>query len=123
MTRAVSFDHLVGARAAVGCRSNLDDLRTPALNMLPGRISANRRLFKNFELLQPSQEGVRRRMGLFLTLRAFDSVQDFVALVDSGSNLLFASKTRSVRKIADDASILEMQLRREIELDRHTTKT
>jgi hypothetical protein len=62
-------------------------------------------------------------MGLFLTPGAFDSVQDFVALVDSGSNLLFASKTRSVRKIADDAPILEMQFRREIKLGRHNLET
>jgi len=31
-------------------------------------------------------------MGLFLALRAFDPVQDFVSLIDSWPNLLLASK-------------------------------
>ena len=62
-------------------------------------------------------------MSLFFALSAFHFVQDFVSLVDPRSNLLFTSKTRSVVEIADDASILEMQLRREIELNCHTAKT
>ena len=62
-------------------------------------------------------------MSVFFALSAFHFVQDFVSLVDPRSNLLFTSKTRSVVEIADDASILEMQLRREIELNRHTAKT
>ena len=62
-------------------------------------------------------------MGLFLALRAFDPVQDFVSLIDSWPNLLLASKASRVVEVADDAPILEMQLRREIKLGRHTAET
>jgi hypothetical protein len=62
-------------------------------------------------------------VGVFLALRAFHSVQDFVALIDSWSNLLLASEAHRVVKIADNAPILEMQLRREIKLGRHTAET
>ena len=62
-------------------------------------------------------------MSVFFALSAFHFVQDFVSLVDPRSNLLFTSKTRSVVEIADDASILEMQLRREVKLGRHTAET
>lgn len=62
-------------------------------------------------------------MGLFLALRAFDPVQDFVSLIDSWPNLLLASKASRVVEVADDAPIFEMQLRREIKLGRHTSET
>ena len=58
-------------------------------------------------------------MGVFLVLRAFYLVQDFVSLVDAGPNFLFASKACRVAEIANDAPIFEMQLGREIELDLH----
>jgi len=61
-------------------------------------------------------------MGLFLALRAFDPVQDFVSLIDSWPNLLLASKASRVVEVADDAPILEMQLRREIKLGRHISE-
>jgi len=47
-------------------------------------------------------------MGLFLALRAFDPVQDFVSLIDSWPNLLLASKASRVVEVADDAPIFEM---------------
>lgn len=62
-------------------------------------------------------------MGLFLALRAFDPVQDFVSLIDSWPNLLLASKASRVVEVADDAPIFEMQLRREIKLGRHIPET
>ena len=62
-------------------------------------------------------------MSLFLALRAFHFVQDFVALVDPRSNLLLARKAHCVVEIADDAPIFEVQLRCEIELGRHSVKT
>src|SRR4051812_32987790 len=80
-------------------------------------------LFKNVQLLQPSHKGMCCSMGLFLALRAFDPVQDFVSLIDSWPNLLFTSKASRVVEVADDASIFEMQLRREIKLGRHTSET
>ena len=76
-------------------------------------------LFKNVQLFQPSHKG----MCLFLALRAFDPVQDFVSLIDSWPNLLLASKASRVVEVADDAPILEMQLRREIKLGRHISET
>jgi len=89
-----------------------------SMNPAPGAA-----LFKNVQLFQPSQKGVCCSMGVFRALRAFHSVQDFVALVDSWSNLLLASKVRRVVEIANDVPILEMQLRREIKLGRHTRET
>jgi hypothetical protein len=62
-------------------------------------------------------------MGLFVALRALYPVQNFVALVDSWSSLLFASKADRVVEVADDAPIPEMQLRREIKLNRHAAET
>src|SRR5215471_15397873 len=50
-------------------------------------------------------------------------VQNFIALVDSRSNLLLARKAHRVVKVADDPPILEMQLRREIKLNRHAAET
>ena len=40
-----------------------------------------------------------------------------------GADLLLPGKARRVVQIPDDASVLEMQLRREIELDRHAAET
>jgi hypothetical protein len=53
-------------------------------------------------------------MGGFLIFSPFYLVQDLVSLVDPRANLLLPSKARRVFEIPDDASILEMQLRREI---------
>jgi hypothetical protein len=53
-------------------------------------------------------------MGFFSALRVFHLVQDFIALVDSRSSLLLARKARGVVEVADDAPVLEMQFRREI---------
>jgi hypothetical protein len=50
-------------------------------------------------------------------------VQDFIALVDSRSSLLLARKARGIVEVADDPPILEMQLRREIKLNRHAAET
>ena len=51
-------------------------------------------------------------MGGFSILGAL--VQDLVSLVDPGADLLLPGKARRVVQIPDDASVLEMQLRREI---------
>jgi hypothetical protein len=68
-------------------------------------------------------ERVRRRMGGFTILGAFDLVQDLVSLVDPRADLLLPGKARRVFQIPDDASILEMQLRGEIELNQHAAET
>ena len=62
-------------------------------------------------------------MGLLSGLREFHPVQDFIALVDSRSSLLLARKARRVVEVADDPPILEMQLRREIKLNRPAAET
>ena len=62
-------------------------------------------------------------MGGFTILGALDLVQDLVSLVDPRADLLLPGKARRVFQIPDDASILQMQLRREIELDRHAAET
>jgi hypothetical protein len=49
-------------------------------------------------------------------------VQNFVALVDSWSRLLLASKADPVIEVADDAHIPEMELWLEIKLNRHARK-
>jgi hypothetical protein len=64
-------------------------------------------LFENVQLFQPSHKGVCCSMGLFFALRALHPVQNFIALVDSRSSLLLASKARRVVEVADDAPILE----------------
>jgi hypothetical protein len=48
---------------------------------------------KNVQLFQPSDEGMRGSIGIFLVLRAFGFVQDFGALVDSWPNLLLAQSS------------------------------
>ncbi len=45
-------------------------------------------------------------MGLFVALRGLYLAQNFVALVDSWSSLLLASKADRVVEVADDAPIL-----------------
>jgi hypothetical protein len=62
-------------------------------------------------------------MGFLLGLCAFDLMEDLVALVDAGPRLLLARKARCVIQITDDPSIPEVNLRREIELDRHAFAT
>ena len=62
-------------------------------------------------------------MGGFTILGAFDLVQDLVALVDPRADLLLPGKARRVVQVPDDASILQVQFRGEIELDRHAAKT
>src|SRR5262249_37403492 len=93
------------------------------------RRSANDRavrvavLFENLQFLQPSHEGMCCGVGLLTALRLLDPVQDFIALVDSRSSLLLARKARCIVEIADDPAILEVQLRREIKLNRHAAET
>jgi hypothetical protein len=58
-------------------------------------------------------------MGLFAAFGALHFVQNLVALIDSGSSLLFASKGLGVFEITDDAPIPEMQFWRKIKLGRH----
>jgi hypothetical protein len=62
-------------------------------------------------------------MGLFSGPRELHLMQDFVALVDSRSCLLFAREARRVVEVADDPPILEMQFRREIKFNRHAAET
>jgi hypothetical protein len=62
-------------------------------------------------------------MGGFLIFSPFYLVQDLVSLVDPRANLLLPSKARRVFEIPDDAPILEMQFRREIELNQHVAET
>ena len=81
------------------------------------------RLIQNVELLHPSHEQMRRSMGGFLIFSPFHLVQDLVSLVDPRANLLLPSKARRVFEIPDDAPILEMQFRREIELNQHVAET
>lgn len=80
-------------------------------------------LFENLQFLQPSHKRMRCGVGLLPVLRVLDPVQDFIALVDSRSSFLLARKARRVVEVADDPSVLEMQLRREIKLYRHAAET
>src|SRR5262249_44219614 len=80
-------------------------------------------LFENLQFLQPSHKGMCRGVRPFSALRVLNPVQDFIALVDSGSSLLFARKAHRVVEVADDPTILEMQFRREIKLSRHAAET
>jgi hypothetical protein len=52
-------------------------------------------------------------MGLFVALSTLHFVQNFVALIDSRSSFLFASKLLRVFEIPNDPPILEMQFWRE----------
>jgi hypothetical protein len=58
-------------------------------------------------------------MGLFVALSTLHFVQNFVALIDSRSSLLFASKRLRVFEIPNDPPILEMQFWRKIKLGRY----
>src|SRR5213080_1820845 len=58
-------------------------------------------------------------MYFFFALCALHFMQNFVTLVDSRPGLLFASKVQRVANVADDASVLEMELGREIKRSRH----
>ena len=80
-------------------------------------------LFENLQFLQPSHKGMRCSVGLFSALRLLHPVQDFIALVDSRSSLLLARKARLIVEVADDPPILEMQLRREMKLNRYAAET
>ena len=62
-------------------------------------------------------------MGGFLIFSTFYLVQNLVSLVDPRANLLLPSKARRFFEIPDDAPILEMQFRREIELNQHIAET
>ena len=62
-------------------------------------------------------------MGFFPALGALHAVQYFIAPVDTWSSLLLASKTRRVIEVANDAPILQVELRREIKLDHRAEKT
>jgi hypothetical protein len=46
-------------------------------------------------------------------------MQDFVTLIDAGPSFLLARGAECIVEVADDASILEMQLGREMKLNRH----
>jgi hypothetical protein len=74
------------------------------------RLSENPPIQEHPALPAIAKRSEPQLMGAFVALRAFHSVQDFVALIDSWSNLLLASETHRVAEIADDAPILEMQL-------------
>src|SRR5262249_4606823 len=50
-------------------------------------------------------------------------VQDFISLVESRASLLVTRKARRIVEIADDPHIFEMQLRRELKLNRHARET
>jgi len=80
-------------------------------------------LFENLQFLQPSHKEMCCSVGLFSALRVLHLVQDFIALVDSRSSLLLARKARGIVEIADDPPILEVQLWREIKLNRHGAET
>src|SRR5262249_37423283 len=62
-------------------------------------------------------------MRFFFAPCALHLMQNFVTLIDSWSGLLFAGKVHSVVNVADDASVLKMELGREIELGRHAAET
>src|SRR5262249_12637883 len=61
-------------------------------------------------------------VGLFSALRVLHPVQDFIALVDSRPSLLLARNTHCVVEVADDRSILELELGREIKLGGHAAE-
>jgi hypothetical protein len=58
-------------------------------------------------------------MSLLFPPRLLDLMQDFVTLIDAGPSFLLAREAECIVEVADDASILEMQLGREMKLNRH----
>src|SRR5262249_32350985 len=62
-------------------------------------------------------------MGFFFALRTLHLVQNFVALIDSRSCLLLASKAQRIFHIAYDPPVFKTQFRREIKLGCHGAGT
>ena len=62
-------------------------------------------------------------MCFFCALCALQLVQDFITLVDPWSGLLLASKAQCIYNIANDASVFEMELRREMKRSCHAEET
>src|SRR5947207_2512047 len=82
-------------------------------------------LFDNLQFFQPAQEQMGRGVGLFLVPRPLQGMQYLVALVDTGTRLLFTHERRSIFDIANDPPVDQPQFRREIEFychDRITTR-
>jgi hypothetical protein len=50
---------------------------------------------------------------------ALHGMQDLVALIDAGTQLLLAREADGVVEMANDASVLEVQLRREVKCECH----
>src|SRR5947209_5551892 len=100
------------------------DNRKEACGLCSNRIrpSNNCLLLDGLEFLDPANEHVGCRVGLLLSLRALDRVQHLVALVDSGTRLLLASKANGILKITDDPTVPEVQLRCEVELMYHARR-
>jgi hypothetical protein len=79
-------------------------------------------LLDGVEFLDPANEHMGCSVGLLLGLRALHRVQHLVALVDSGTHLLLASKANGILKIADDPTVSEMQFRCEVEIRSHAKR-
>src|SRR5207302_10642041 len=58
-------------------------------------------------------------MGLLAALRAFQCVQNLIADIHARPRLMLARESSRILDVADDAGVLEVELRSEIELDRH----
>lgn len=56
---------------------------------------------------------------LLAGLGPFERVQDLIALVDTWPQFLLARKTNGVVEMTDDAPVAQVQLGRELELERH----
>src|SRR5262249_849762 len=80
-------------------------------------------LFENLQFLEPSHKGMCCSVRLFSALRVLHPVQDFMGWGESRASFLLAGKARRMVEVADDPPILEMQLRREMKLNRHAAET
>ena len=79
----------------------------------------SRELVDDLQLFQPAQKSMRGGMRFFLRRRTLHGVQNLVALIDAGPQLLLACKADGVVEMTDDASVPQMQLRCKIEVHRH----
>src|SRR5262245_13214972 len=76
-------------------------------------------LIDDLELFEPTQEEMRRSVRLLHAPRALEGVQHFVAPIHPGASLLLTRECHRILDVANDASVHEVELGREVELDRH----
>lgn len=63
---------------------------------------------------------MRRSMGLFLVLGAFQGMKHFIPLVDAGTRFVLAGKRYRVVEIPDNPAVEEAQFGCKVKRDRHS---